>query len=106
MAIYQPTPNCGSLTPLRYATAYACQSKQVIIKCLAAGTYYFYIAPTVFSGVPCGSEYQSRLQCGFCLISHVVIHHVATDIQLLWDPDDTEPVYTIHHDSTPRVCAD
>ena len=102
MAIYQPTPSCGSLTQLRYATGYACQSKQVIIKCLAAGTYYFYVAPTVYNGVPCGSEYQSRLQCGFCLISHVVIHHAATDIQLMWDPDDTAPVYTIHRSTTPE----
>jgi len=94
-AIYKPNPNCSSLQTIRYGTGQACETKQHIIKCLAAGTYYFYVAPTVTTGVPC-SDYSSHLQCGKCLITDLVIHLNATSIQLKWEADGTDPVYTVH----------
>jgi len=100
MAIYKPNPNCSSLQTIRYATAAACQTRVVNVLCLPAGTYYFYVAPTVLNGVPCGSEYRSRLQCGLCIIHHVVIHLEGTSIKLLWEPDETAPVYNIHRSTT------
>ncbi len=98
MGIYKPNPNCSNLQTIRYTTGQQCETKQHIVKCLAAGTYYFYIAPTVYNGVPC-AEYRSQLTCGKCFIDHLVIHQVAADIHLLWDPDETEPVYTIYRSS-------
>ncbi len=96
MAIYKPNPNCSSLQTIRYATAGPCESRQVIAKCLAPGTYYFYVAPTVYNGVPCGSDYRSRVQCGKCFLDHVVIHLEAASIKLNWEPDDTNPVFVVH----------
>lgn len=99
MGIYKPNPNCSNLQTIRYTTGQPCETKQHIVKCLAPGTYYFYVAPTVYNGVPC-SEYQSHLACGKCFLDHLVIHVVATGIQLNWDPDDSEPVYAVHRSTT------
>ncbi|MCB1059814.1 MAG: hypothetical protein KDB65_06275 [Calditrichaeota bacterium] len=100
MSILHPVPDCSLMQSVAYATGFACQSKQIIRKCLPPGTYYLYVAPTVYNGYSC-SDYQMRLSCGKCFVIHVVIHKDATGISLNWEPDDTEPVYYVHRSTRP-----
>ena len=95
MAIFRPNPNCANLDTLRYTTGNPCQTKFAFIWCLAPGTYYFYIAPSVSTGVPC-SDYVTRLQCGKCFIIDVVVHVESPHLRLAWSPDETAPVYNIY----------
>jgi hypothetical protein len=99
MAIYKELGACN-LQTIRYKTGIPCQNKNVFVNCLGPGTYYFYVAPTVYNGVPC-KEYRSRLVCGKCIIDDVVIWHANPNIILHWSPDDTAPVYEVHRSSVP-----
>ena len=100
MALIRLNPDCSNQVILNYTTGQPCQTRGINVPCLAAGTYYFYIAPTVFNGVPC-SEYISRLKCGKCIIHGLVINQIAANIHLNWEADESEPVYVIHRGSEP-----
>jgi hypothetical protein len=98
MSIYYPNPDCSNLITMRSLTGNPCQTKATSIICLPVGTYYFYVAPTVTTGVPC-SVYRSRLQCGKCFVWHVIISPVdpaSANLQLSWDPDETLPTYNVY----------
>jgi hypothetical protein len=100
MGIYRPIGGCDSLVTIRYTTGDPCQTRGLFAWCLGAGTYYFVVSPTVYNGYPC-SDYNMRLRCGYCFVIAVAVSKVGDSIKLAWDPDETEPVYTIHRGSTP-----
>ncbi len=102
MAIYSPNPNCSSLQTIRYNTGNPCNMRYAFVPCLAAGTYYFYIAPSVTTGVPC-SDYRTRLACGKCIIHHVVTQVVSGQLKLAWESDETLPTYNIYRSENPNV---
>jgi hypothetical protein len=61
------TPGCGAPVTIGYMTATACQPATVTTGILPAGTYWFFAAPSVFTGVLCGSPYVATLNCvGVC----------------------------------------
>lgn len=96
--IYRPTPDCSNLTLLRNVTGNPCQTKLSFIKCLAPGTYWFHVAPTVTTAVPC-SEYISRLLCGHCFLIHVVVGPISltsADLRISWEPDETQPQFNVY----------
>lgn len=101
MTIYRPNPDCSNLVTLSDMFGTPCQMRQAFINCLAPGTYWFRVTPSVNNGVPCG-EYTSRLMCGKCLIIDVVVNPVlSTDLHLSWSPDPTEPVFKIYRSPNP-----
>jgi hypothetical protein len=102
MAIYAHSPGICDTIRLRYATGQPCQTRSLYIPCLPIGTYYLYIAPSVFNGVPC-SNYISRLACGHCLVHGVVVQLNQSSIQLTWDADETLPVFNVYRSTDPDV---
>ena len=59
------TGGCGAYTILAQATAVECQPATIVTNCLPAGTYWFWVGPQVFDGVPCG-DYVATLSCEPC----------------------------------------
>jgi hypothetical protein len=57
------TPGCAGLVILGSATADPCLNATVATPQMPAGTYWFWVGPSVFSGVPCGVEYVATLTC-------------------------------------------
>jgi len=106
MNIFRPNPDCSNLLTIRHVTGNPCDVKQAFVGCLAAGTYYFEIAPTVTTGVPC-SDYVSRLRCGKCFIHGVVtkleLNNNTAQLRLTWPADETQPVYLVYRAPTPAV---
>jgi len=58
--------SCAGVTAfLVSATANEC-IEACVTTCLTPGTWYLFIAPSVFAGVPCGKEYNASLTCQPC----------------------------------------
>jgi hypothetical protein len=60
----QPVSDCAlayALAP--YAVGGPCEPVQISTECLAPGTYWFFVAPSVFDGYPCDAEYVATLTC-------------------------------------------
>jgi hypothetical protein len=55
------TPGCGNLEIIGSATANPCVAATVVTPSMPAGTYWFFVAPSVSLGVPCGKEYEATL---------------------------------------------
>jgi len=51
---------------LATASAPACQPVSVSVNNLPAGTYFVFVGPDVFTGVPCGSKYRAMLTVDPC----------------------------------------
>jgi hypothetical protein len=103
MTIYRPNPDCSSLVTLRDVLGNPCETKQAFIACLAPGTYWFRVTPSVSTAVPCG-EYTSRLTCGKCFLIDVVVGPISvalTDLSIHWTPDPTDPVFKIYRSTVP-----
>ncbi len=103
MQLLRPTPDCSNLVTIRDLTGNPCQTKNAFVLCLAAGTYYLHVTPTVTNGIPC-SQYTSIVQCGKCFIIDVVLGHGVPfnpHIKLAWSSDPTEPIFNIYRSRTP-----
>jgi hypothetical protein len=59
------TVNCYDQA-LNYATGGPCQVVSDTSSCLPAGTYYLWIGPSVFDGLPCGLDYYAWVNCQPC----------------------------------------
>jgi len=49
---------CAGMTTMEFASAGPCQPPASLSVDLDPGTYWIWVAPSVFSGVPCGSRYR------------------------------------------------
>jgi hypothetical protein len=63
-------PGCANITGYVSPsfTTTACVLGSVTTVCMPAGTYYFFVATSGFSGIPCNSPYVATLTCGPCPI--------------------------------------
>jgi hypothetical protein len=68
---------------------------------LNAGTYWLFVAPSVYRNIPCGSEYRAWVTCASCepdTVQDLTIRRVGNDIVLRWSADPTfTGTYTIYH---------
>ena len=61
--ILRPVQGCARVEYPASGSAAACR-RLILDVCLDAGTYWLWIAPTLFEGVPCGQRYVFSLGCG------------------------------------------
>jgi hypothetical protein len=61
--VAQPCPQTAFLA---FATGTPCQQTTVTSACLNPGQYVCFVAPSVFTGVTCGSQYTATLTCVSC----------------------------------------
>ena len=73
-AIDAGSGDCSDYDILASASADECVNATVVTECMPAGTYYFWVGPSVFEGIPCGemSEYVATLTCETCEIEPCV----------------------------------
>ncbi|MBI5863588.1 MAG: hypothetical protein HZB38_03585 [Planctomycetes bacterium] len=57
---------CPATTFLTYAIGNTCTETSTTSDCLPPGEYVAFVAPSVFSGVPCPSQYRGSLTCAPC----------------------------------------
>ncbi len=65
-AIAANSGDCVDYELLDSITAGPCELISLTSGCLPAGTYWLFVAPSVFTGVPCGAEYRATLTCVEC----------------------------------------
>jgi hypothetical protein len=56
------TGGCGNFNIIGWAYAEPCIGTSIVLD-LNPGTYWFWIGPSVFDGVPCGAQYRAMLRC-------------------------------------------
>lgn len=61
--IAQPCPQTAFISSV---VGVACQATTLTSACLNPGQYVCFVAPSVFTGVPCGSHYTGTLTCVVC----------------------------------------
>ncbi|MBI5865479.1 MAG: hypothetical protein HZB38_13420 [Planctomycetes bacterium] len=61
--VAQPCPQSSFMS---YAIGSTCTETSVTSACLPPGQYVAFVAPSTFSGVPCGSQYRATLSCTPC----------------------------------------
>ncbi|MBN2541874.1 choice-of-anchor J domain-containing protein, partial [bacterium] len=62
IAIIEPITDCDSFEIVSMLSVDQCDTVS-LTEFLVAGTYWFFIAPSVFRGVPCNSNYVATLEC-------------------------------------------
>lgn len=74
-------PGCDNTTGYiaPYAAGNACQPVSITTECLPPGTYYFFVAPSVFEDVPCGATYAATLTCTACAPTYCAASASACD---------------------------
>jgi hypothetical protein len=57
---------CNSLAPIGGAIADSCGLAKIVTGCVPPGTYWFYVSPQVFTGIPQPKPYRAILTCTSC----------------------------------------
>jgi len=60
------TYGCGGLAPIGGTTADSCGLTKIETGCIPPGTYWFYVSPQSFSGIPQPKPYRAVLTCTAC----------------------------------------
>ena len=60
------TYGCEYLSPIGYTTADSCGLAKIETGCIPPGTYWFYVSPQVFTGMPQPKPYRAVLTCNIC----------------------------------------
>lgn len=104
MMIDPVSGDCSDYEMVVWGTGDACDTVTVTSECLPSGPYWFWFAPSVFSGVPCGLRYLAEATYEACpplmVPQHVVIEITGSDVCLAWNPDGN-PYYRIYSDTDP-----
>lgn len=66
ICIIDGTEGCEYMQTIECGYFGECQLGEVAAFCMPPGTYWFFVAPDAFSGIPCGAEYVATLTCEEC----------------------------------------